>query len=43
MAYYELIAEDAGPDASIDWSDSEVKGLDEPLVWDRRGDGISQN
>ena len=34
MAYYELIAEDAGPDASIDWSDSEVKGLDEPLVWD---------
>ena len=33
MAYYELIAEDAGPDASIDWSDSEVEGLDEPLVW----------
>ena len=24
MAYYELIAEDAGPDASIDWSGSEV-------------------
>ena len=34
MAYYELIAEDAGPDASIDWSDSSVEGLDEPLVWD---------
>ena len=33
MAYYELIAEDAGPDPSIDWSDSEVEGLDEPLVW----------
>ena len=33
MAYYELIAEDAGPAASIDWSDSEVEGLDEPLVW----------
>ena len=33
MAYYELIAEDAGPDASIDWSDSDVEGLDEPLVW----------
>ena len=33
MAYYELIVEDAGPDASIDWSDSEVEGLDEPLVW----------
>ena len=24
MAYYDLIAEDAGPDASIDWSGSEV-------------------
>ena len=43
MAYYELIAEDAGPDASIDWSKSvevEVEGqnvtvddLDKPLVW----------
>ena len=33
MAYYELIAEDAGPDASIDWSDSEVADLDEPMVW----------
>jgi hypothetical protein len=34
MAYYETIAAEAGPDASIDWSDSDVEGLDEPLVWD---------
>ena len=33
MAYYEQYDEKAGPDASIDWSDSEVEGLDEPLVW----------
>ncbi len=33
MAYYEQYDADAGPDASIDWSDSEVEGLDEPLVW----------
>ena len=33
MDYYQLIAADWGPDASIDWSDSEVEGLDEPLVW----------
>ena len=33
MADYQLIPETAGPDASIDWSDSEVEGLDEPLVW----------
>ena len=33
MAYYQTISETAGPDASIDWSDSEVEGLDEPLVW----------
>ena len=34
MADYQLIPETAGPDASIDWSDSEVEGLDKPLVWD---------
>ena len=33
MAYYEGIKA-KGPDASIDWSDSSVEGLDEPLVWD---------
>ena len=33
LPYYQAIAETAGPDASIDWSDSEVEGLDEPLVW----------
>ena len=33
MDYYQLIAADWGPDASIDWSDSEMEGLDEPLVW----------
>ena len=33
MAYYEQYDADAGPDASIDWSDSDVEGLDEPLVW----------
>ena len=33
MAFYQAIDEKAGPDASIDWSDSEVEGLDEPLVW----------
>ena len=38
MAYYEQYDEKAGPDASIDWSDSEVEGLDKPLVWD---DGIA--
>ena len=34
MAYYEQYDANAGPDASIDWSDSEVKDLDKPLVWD---------
>ena len=34
MAYYEQYDADAGPDASIDWSDSDVEGLDEPLPWD---------
>ena len=34
MAYYEQYDASAGPDASIDWSDSEVEGLDKPLVWD---------
>ena len=38
MAYYEQYDANAGPDASIDWSDSEVEGLDKPLVWD---DGIA--
>lgn len=33
MAYYEQYNADAGPDASIDWTDSDVEGLDEPLVW----------
>ena len=33
MDYYQLIAADWGPDASIDWNNSEVEGLDEPLVW----------
>ena len=33
MAYYQTIPEEAGPDASIDWGDSDVEGLDQPLVW----------
>lgn len=33
MDLYQTIAATSGPDASIDWSDSEVEGLDEPLVW----------
>lgn len=33
MDLYQTIAATSGPDASIDWSDSEVAGLDEPLVW----------
>ena len=33
MSYYQTISETAGPDASIDWSNSEVAGLDKPLVW----------
>ena len=33
MVDYQTIAEEAGPDANIDWSDSEVEGLDEPMVW----------
>ena len=33
MAYYEQYAADAGPDATIDWSDPTVDGLDKPLVW----------
>ena len=32
MAEYESIKAE-GPDASIDWSDSEVADLDKPLVW----------
>lgn len=38
MEYYKQYDANAGPDASIDWSDSEVEGLDKPLVWD---DGIA--
>ena len=34
MAYYEQYDANAGPDASIDWTDSEVEGLDKPLPWD---------
>lgn len=33
MAYYKTIAETAGPDATIDWSTSDVDDLDKPLVW----------
>ena len=33
MELYKLIDENRGPDASIDWSNSGVEGLDEPLVW----------
>ena len=33
MAEYETIAATSGPDASIDWSDSELEDLDKPLVW----------
>jgi len=33
MDFYELIAADRGPDASINWGDSEVEGLDQPQVW----------
>lgn len=32
--YYQNFPEDAGPDPSIDWSASEVEGLDQPLTWD---------
>ena len=34
MAYYEQYDANAGPNASIDWTDSEVEGLDKPLPWD---------
>ena len=34
LTYYQNFPEDAGPDPSIDWSDSEVEGLDQPLTWD---------
>ena len=34
MAYYEQYDANAGPDASIDWTDSEVEDLDKPLPWD---------
>ena len=34
MAYYEQYDSNAGPDPTIDWTDSEVEGLDKPLVWD---------
>ena len=34
MAYYQTIDENAGPDPTIDWSDSDVEGLDKPLVWE---------
>jgi len=37
MAYYEGIKA-KGPDASIDWSDSEVAGLDKPLPWDEEAE-----
>ena len=33
MAEYETIAATAGPDATIDWSKSDVADLDKPLVW----------
>lgn len=33
LTYYQIFLADAGPDGSIDWSDSEVEGLDEPLEW----------
>ena len=33
MDLYQTIAATSGPDASIDWSDSEVADLDEPMVW----------
>ena len=33
MAEYENIKAELGPDASIDWSDSEVADLDQPMVW----------
>ena len=34
MAYYEQYDANAGPDPTIDWTDSEVEGLDKPLPWD---------
>lgn len=34
LTYYQNFPEDAGPDGSIDWSDSDVEGLDQPLTWD---------
>ena len=33
MGYYKTIGANWGPDPSIDWNDSEVEGLDEPLEW----------
>ena len=33
MSYYETISAESGPDATIDWSSSEVADLDKPLVW----------
>lgn len=38
MTYYQTFDEEAGPDASIDWSDSEVAGLGEPLPWDEEAE-----
>lgn len=38
MEYYKQYDANAGPDPTIDWTDSEVEGLDKPLVWD---DGIA--
>ena len=43
MAYYQTIDEEAGPDASIDWSNSEVEGLAEPLVWNEGGAAQTRN
>ena len=34
MEYYKQYDANAGPDPTIDWTDSEVEGLDKPLPWD---------
>ena len=34
MEYYKQYDANAGPDPTIDWTDSDVEGLDKPLPWD---------
>ena len=43
MEIYNALPADRGPDASIDWSNSEVEGLAEPLVWNEGGAAQTRN